>query len=233
MCHANRPFAHLRVLATTLAFALLVATPQVAWGRTIVLGDSGWQATFDSSLDPYVDVVVDLVTPDAVFIEKAAEFVQPPGPAGFPPIAIQFQQIAWPAVSQIVINDEIITNSTGVDWTDFHFWLMDSGDAAFNPALTYASGFCTSPFDNQAFSPDNLSFSVVGFGLGPGGSDAVVPDGGVWFPGSGGSDGELYIDVVPHFEEPFTVFTLKEAPTPEPASVLLLAAGALLMRRRF
>jgi len=232
MCQTYRSFTRMGLLATALTIALVAGIPREAAGRTIVLGESGWQATFDDSLDPYVDLVVDAVTADAVFIEKAAEFRQPPGPAGFPPIAIQFRQIAWPAVSQIVINDEIITNSTGVNWTDFHFRVLDSGDAFFNPALTFASGFSTSPFDNQAFSPDNLSFSVDGFGLGPGGSDAIVPDGGVWFPGSGLTDGELYIDVVPHMEAPFTVFTLKETPTPEPASLLLLLVGALLMQRR-
>ncbi|MEP0848595.1 MAG: PEP-CTERM sorting domain-containing protein, partial [Phycisphaerae bacterium] len=74
--------------------------------------------------------------------------------------------------------------------------------------------------------------SVDGFGLGPGGTDAIIPNGGIWFPGDGASDGELVIDVTTHAQAPFTVFTLKETPTPEPSSVLLLVAGAALLRRR-
>ncbi len=217
----------------TLAAAVVFGGVRTARAGTIVLGDSGWEAVFDDSLDPYVDIIVDLVTDDAVFIEKSAEFIQPPGPAGFPPIPIVFRQIAYPAVSQIVINDEIIINSTGVDWTDFHIVLLDGGDAAFNPDLTNASGgglgFSTSPFDNQMFSDDNSMFWVDGFGLGPGGSDAVVPAGGVWFPGL---IGELYIDVVPSPQAPFTVFTLKEMPTPEPTTLLLLLAVVLAHARR-
>lgn len=220
-----------RRVSAVVAVVALAGAPVVLAG-TVILGDSGWQVTFDASLDDFVDISVDEVTPDAVFIQKSAEFTQPPGPGGFPTIAIQFQQIAWPAVSQIVINDEIVTNSTGVAWTDFHWELMDGFDAAFNPDLTFASGFATSPLDNQAFSPDNMDLWVDGFGLGPGGSDEVVPAGGVWFPGGGAENGELYIDVVPHEAGPFTVFTLKETPTPEPAAGLLLLVAAGLCRRR-
>ncbi len=39
-------------------------------------------------------------------------------------IPITFTQIASDAVGQIVINDEVITNSTGSDWTGFQFQLL-------------------------------------------------------------------------------------------------------------
>ena len=47
-------------------------------------------------------------------------------------------------------------------------------------------------------------------------------------------DGELFIDVVSATEEPsYTVFTLKETPTPEPATLgLLLIGGLALLSRR-
>ncbi|MBA7554762.1 hypothetical protein ES705_47393 [subsurface metagenome] len=177
--------------------------------------------------------MVDLVTEDEVYIQKAAEFTQPPGPAGFATIAIQFQQVSADAVSQIIIADEIITNSTGVDWTDFHWELLNGPDAVFDSAATLAAGFYTSPLDNKTFGSGDTSLMVDGFGLGPGGSDAVVAAGAVWFPGDGATNGELFIDVVPSAQEPYTVFTLKETPTPEPATLgLLLIGGLALLRRR-
>ncbi len=217
-----------------LALVCALCLSPAAQAGSIVLGDSGWEAIWDVSLDPFVDIAVDAVTDNAVFIEKSAEFTQGPGPGGFPAIPIVFRQIAVPAVEMIVINDEIITNSTGADWTGFNMTLLDGGNATFNQALTDASGggagFSTSPFDNQLFGNSDTLFSVNGFGLGPNGSDATVADGGIWFPGL---VGELYIDVVPQTTAPFTLFTLKETPTPEPTTgVLLMAAAALCTRRR-
>lgn len=219
------------VVAATIA--LCCPLPQ-ARGGSIILGDSGWQAIWDSSLDSLVDVTVGKVTADAVYIEKSAEFTGAPGPGGFPSIAIVFRQIAADAVHQIVINDEIIANSTGVDWTDFHMEVLNDGDAVFNPTLTDASGFgggfSTAPFNQQMFGDGNTSFWVDGFGLGEGGGDAIVAAGDVWFPGKG--PGELYIDITPHPSTPFTLFTLKETPTPEPATCLLMLVGAAILARR-
>lgn len=75
-----------------------------------------------------------------------------------------------------------------------------------------------------------MTFSVDGLGQGPGGTDAVVANGTFWFPGLGA--GELYIDVVPTEVEPFTAFTLKEFPVPEPATCLLVVLGGLVLARR-
>jgi hypothetical protein len=186
---------------------------------TIQLGDSGWQASWDNSLDGFVDLAIDLVTDDAIFLEKSAEFIFPPGPGGFESINITFQQIAVDAVSQIVISDEILTNSTGADWGGFNMQLLDGGDATFNPGLS--SGFNTSPFNNQSYSDGNTNFSVSG---------GVVSNGSVWFPGTG--PGELYIDVNTADAAPFTVFTLKETPVPEPGTVGLLLGGAAVLLRR-
>jgi hypothetical protein len=64
-----------------------------------------------------------------------------------------------------------------------------------------------------------------------------VPNGTTWSPGGGSSGGQLWIDVTPGSgtpEDPFAVFTLKERPTPEPGTLLVLACAApwLLIRRR-
>ena len=245
--HRSQILVSSRCLAfvlATFAVVLLLATPSYAGFK--VLGSSGWGVTWDASLDPFVDIVVDGENAQQVFIEKTAEFTQGPGPGGiFPTIPITFHQLVPTTVTQIVINDEIITNSTGVDWTDFHFELADGGDAAFDQVLTDASsggaGFFTSPFDNQMWGGQvgpgfYTEFWVDGFGLGPGGSNAVVSStfpNNVWFPGDGAFDGELFIDVIPGTGQPgdpFTVFTLKETPTfviPEPTAAGLLVLGMI------
>ncbi len=219
----------MRTYRTTLvAFGVLLGgVASVASAGTINLG-GGWQASWDASWDPYLALYVDLLTPNAVYIQKFAQFTQPPGPGGFSAIPILFEQIEWPAVPQIVINDEIIINQTGVDWTDFHWFLMGD-DAVFYEGPDFFFG--TSPLDHQVF-PDVHSFSVDGFGLGPGGTDAVVPNNSSWFPGDGVTDGELIMNATPHTEAPFAAFVLKEVPTPEPASALLLLAMAGLALRR-
>ncbi|MGD8453463.1 MAG: PEP-CTERM sorting domain-containing protein [Phycisphaerae bacterium] len=224
------PHGRVTWLAALLVCGILATAG--AQAETVVLGSSGWAATYDDSWIPYLSLIVDDVSDDTLYLQKSAEFVQPPVGGVFPPIPIQFHQIAWPAVHRFMIVDEIITNSTGCDWTDFHWLLLDGQDAVFNADLTFASGFYTSPFDNQEFNATCTLFSVDGFGLGEGGSDAIIPNGGVWFPGDGASDGELVIDVVPHEEEPYTVFTLKETPTPEPSAILLLGASLALIAGR-
>jgi len=211
------------------AALIVLASASVATAGMVTLGTSGWQAVWDSSLDPYVSISYDSETTNAVYIEKSAEFIQGPGVGGFPSIPITFQQVGPSTITQIVILDEILTNSTGVDWTDFHWSLLDGTDAWFEHPTGWQ--FTTSPLDNQYFSTDDRSFWADGFGLGPGGTDEVVPDGSVWYPGDGATDGELIIGVVSG-EENYTTFTLKETPTPEPISLILLTLGWAMMARR-
>jgi hypothetical protein len=207
-------------------FPLIAAS---AFAGSVNIG-GGWQANWDDSLDPFVAIVSNGVVGDAVFIQKAAEFTQGPDQQGlFPAIPITFVQKDPNAVSNIVIQDEIITNSTGVDWTDFHMDILDGNDAFFDPAATMNSGgpppigWSIDPFTQAVFSNNNQRLDISG---------GVVPNGTQWFPGNGATDGDLWISVNPQAQQPFTVFTLKETPTPEPATVLALAIGGLFLRRR-
>lgn len=222
-----------RIHATLIVVALvgLLAVAGRSNAGVIPLGNSGWEAVFDAGLDPFVDIVVDGETSQAVFIQKFAQFLQPPGPGGiFSGIDIVFRQTRPGAVPFIVINDEVVTNSTGAPWLDFHFELVDSGDATFDVARTATSGgpppigFSIAPFTTASFGNGNTTLDIGG---------GVVPNGGIWFPGNGPSDGQLWIATAPRPSAPFTVFTLKERPTiPEPSSLAFLAFGGLALIRR-
>jgi hypothetical protein len=215
----------LRKLTTLVAILVTAGVfAQSARAGGIVLG-GGWRADWDPSLDGNVSLVVDSVDAGAVHIQKFAQFTSPPGPGGiFAPIVITFSQIAAGAVPSIVIEDEAVTNQTGVPWQDFHFDVVDSGDAVFDPIAS--AGFTVAPFSTKIFSNGNMTLDVFG---------GVVPDGATWFPGTApNGDGALVINLNPHAQAPFMVFSFKERPTvPEPASATILVAGAgLLLRRR-
>lgn len=215
-----------RFIGPATVCALVVAS---AHAGTVNIG-GGWQASWDDSLDGLVQIIPQGVVGDTVLIQKSAEFTQGPDQFGlFPSIPITFTQKEPDAVPNIGILDEIITNSTGVDWTDFHMILVDGGDAAFDPNATMNSGgdppigWTIAPFTQAAFSDNNMRLDIYG---------GVVPNGSQWFPGNGISDGTLFIKTVPHEQAPFTVFTLKETPTPEPGTLAALLLGGLLLRRR-
>lgn len=221
---------------TMWALILVFAAPATA--TTMTLGSSGWDVTWDDSFDAnqdhgqLVDVIVNSEDANSVHITKQAEFIQGPNPLGvFPTIPILFTQTDADAVSQIVIDDEVITNSTGVHWADFHF-LLAGGSIGGDVRATFDAlgqdGFDTSPFIHQDLG--DTTFDMWG---------GLVPNGAQWFPGSGANGGELVISVDTGDGDatPLVNFTLKETPSvPEPASCVLVYAGlvlfALVGRRR-
>jgi hypothetical protein len=223
-----------RGLCASLVIGALLGWSSGAQAGFVDIG-GGWSAQWDNSLDGLVDInpVTVISTPDgdAVVIQKSATFTQGPVNGVFPSIPIVFAQTAANAAEFIVIDDEIIRNLTGVDWTDFHMDLVDGGNAVYDPARTAASGgagpigFTVLPFQQAAFSGDLERLDIW---------DGVVPHGAFWFPGDGITDGQLWIDVAPGSDPiEFTTFVLKETPTPEPGSLALLALGSgLLLRRR-
>lgn len=201
---------------------LLLAAVGTAHAGVVNIG-GGWQASWDPSFDGLVQIVSDGVVGDSVQIEKSIEYLP-----GFDTVAIVFTQIDPNAVSNIVINDEIITNHSGVDWTGFRMQLVDGGDVEFDVAATAASGgagpigFSISPFTTASFTPDNMQLNIGG---------GVVPHGTTWFPGSGISDGQLWmhVNLTPG---QMKVFSLKETYIPTPGALALLGIAGVAGKRR-
>lgn len=202
--------------------ALLLAAVGTAQAGVVNIG-GGWQASWHPSLDGFVQIVSDGVVGDSVQIEKSIEFMP-----GFNTVPIVFTQIDPNAVSNIVINDEIITNNSGVDWSGFRMQLIDGGDVAFDTAATAASGgagpigFSIAPFTTASFTPDNMQLNIGG---------GTVQDGTTWFPGSGIDDGQLWmhVNLTPGINK---VFTLKETYIPTPGAVALFGVAGLAASRR-
>ncbi len=205
-----------------------------AHGGVVVLGNSGWQAAWDSSLDPFVSINLNGVNFDpqvnAVFIEKIVEFTQAPVNGIFPSVAIVFQQISTTAVANIVIDDEVITNSTGVPWGGFQMDVLNHGEVFFDPIRTAASGgsgpigWSIAPFTTASYSNNDSRLTIGG---------GTVGSPGFWFPGSGASNGQLWINVVADLSLGNTLFVLKETPlVPAPGALALLGVAALAGSRR-
>ncbi len=199
-------------------------------GITTVTVGGGWQASWDSSLDPYLDINTDAVTANAVFFEKIATFTQGPVNGVFPSIAIVFSIVpgyTGTIVSNLVITDEIITNQTGATWTDFHMDVLDHGEVVFDPTATANSGgsgpigFSISPFTQAAFADNNTRLDIWG---------GTLASGQSWNPGGGANDGQLWIHVNNVTNQ--TVWVLKETPTPAPGAIALLGVAALVGSRR-
>lgn len=200
--------------AVTLAFA-----PQSFAGFTTTTLSGGWQATWDSALDPFIDLNDHGVVNGALFLEKSAEFTQGPVNGIFPSINITFTQISANAVANIVIDDEIITNSTGTPWTDFHMDLLGSPNVAFDPAMS--AGFSVAPFLSSNFTNSNQTFNAF---------NGVIPDNTTWFPGA--ASGQLWIHVSNLSPTSGIVFTLSEVPTPAPGALALMGVALVVGSRR-
>lgn len=217
-------------LLAILAVAVIAGT---APAGTIVLGNSGWAATWASFRDPVLSVNVDFETADSVFIEKKINFLPSDlNPTAFfiDPAVIVFQQISPNAKPFIVVNDEQVINNTGLDWIGFEFTLLG---ATFDTALTNVNqpgGFSIDPFTTATYLNNNSLLQVGG---------GVVPSGpagnNVWFPGA--QSGGLYVISAPGGAGTMTAFSFKEQPIiiPLPAAAwtgLGTLAGLFVIRAR-
>jgi hypothetical protein len=233
--HKNSAVSLFGCLVAVLVFAapasagVIPLTFDPVGGDPIV--DSGWEAIVpDATVS---GIVVDAITPGSdVRIQIDKNFLFPPDVGGvFPAIQIIFSQTLPDAqtVPQIVIEDESITNQTGVDWTDFHWVVLDGGSVWFNVAAS--TPFDTSPFVNQSFV-DNWGFGDANKATDLNVDGGLVANGGGFFPGIAGLGGALTIEFDLASEN--SEFFLKEFPTPEPTTLAFLAFGSigLVARRR-
>jgi MYXO-CTERM domain-containing protein len=214
------------------ALALVLAS-NVHAGKEI-LGDSGWEARWSTAKNPTLDIDFMTIIGDTIFIEKSAQFIQPSVNGVYSSVVVTFRQVGDSNIQHIVMDDEVVTNSTGSAWTGFVMKLVDHGQATFDPIATAASGgggpigFGIDPFSTAVFSNDNTKLTLSG---------GVVENDDTWLPGGGENGGQLWMNVVSGGAGNYTTFSLKERPTatvvPGP-SVLAGLAGffALAGRRR-
>lgn len=212
------------------SFAAAAGVAVIAMGTTAAdagsmqLGNSGWTANWTS---PDLALAVDFESNDTVYLEKFVTFRESSfNESGefIDPVVITFQQTSASAKSYITLNDEIVVNKTGTDWTGFKFTLL-SGQSDNVQSVVFdvtksniggSGGFTIDPFTQHDYSQGNTILTVGG---------GVVPAGpvgaNVWEPGS--VAGGLVIDTN-HSD----VFTLKEQPLiggPTPPPIPLPAAA--------
>jgi len=213
----------MKTLITILTATAILSITPLAHATILPLG-SGWQTDVPGDV---ADIRIDGNYNQFVLIEIIKTFTQPKVDGVFEPISIDFSQTGTDAgtVAYIVLNDEIITNNTPDDWKDYH-WTLE-GPAAF--VISASNAFDTSPFNNKEWIPD--AGWGTGYASGLNVSGGMVPSGSTFSPGL--DAGMLVIEIDLSGGDPAT-FTLTQQPTPEPATMILLAAGlpALLRRRR-
>lgn len=109
---------------------------------------------------------------------------------------------------------EIVTNDTDVAWTDYHLAIVNVTGSDADAAAAFDLASLSISVDR--FASLTLDATTMGF------ADGVVPVGetlnlGFTITTNGAVDG---------------LFLLKQYPTPEPATLLLLAGGAISVLRR-
>ncbi len=222
------PRTYLRCQCIVAVLVLAVLTG-VGKGAIYDLSNSGWIAAVNEDWD--IGITVDAVLDDAVVIQIQKRFVGDPDDLGLmQPMYIEFIKDSEEALEKIIIADEFITNDTSVDWIDFHIELAVS---IFDPEAGF--GVPTDP------SGDQFETVIVNGTNGYNGLptkidfyDGVVPadppDQDDFRPGW--HSGYITIIANPEMEVGQRIL-LKEYPTiPEPATLILLVLGGLVLPGR-
>jgi hypothetical protein len=217
-----------------LALCTMLVFPAAVQAVSIPLGDSGWALLVRPELIeggqvayPYIYGVTD----DAVVIQLDKVFNRPFSQYGFNyPIIVEFEKLSANATLKIIIEDELVINKTGREWTDYHMHLMVDvldPEAGFDP--------------NINFIPDGDQFENVGYASNSGynnlpidlhfidtdGNGVLYTSGENWFQ-PGWWDGRIVIVTDPEMDIG-DFFGLKEIPTaiPEPATLTLLGVASI------
>lgn len=201
-------------VAVVAAVAGLFAV-QSANAGSVILGNSGWLASWDASLDGTVAINYDFESSRAVYIEKFINFTRQSDllAGSVDPVAIVFTRVLTNATPYIVMNDEILINNTGLDWTGFEFTLLPGNSSlVFDQALTEVAppgnGFSIGPFTTHTY---NASSTILTVG---GGMVGTQPGQNIWFPGT--VSGGLAIQTNASGSQVGS-FTLKEMPIVVPS----------------
>ena len=231
------------LIAVCIVVGLSIATADAAVSTTrgFPLGNSGWRILGPTYYDLGISIDGEGETSGikwvAITISKNFRIGPDPFTGLFPSIELDFMQMDGVAdddlATRIIIQSEAINNSTGRDWTDYHWTLFGHGIARFNRDMTNVTtnflenGWLIDPFVEHAWDYDDNS-DVEELSVWHG----VVPPGGVFIPGTG--SGSLVIDVdldVPNRPAP-AIFKFLQAPTPEPTTICLLGLGSLAIFRK-
>jgi hypothetical protein len=202
------------------------ASGAVVVGNGQQMGNSGWAVFYDEAVGSVVlDNDLDPLGDGKVILQLSKTFNEPfdPQSGQFPPIFVTFEQVvATQAVSQIVIDNEVMVNNTGLPWTDFEWIILDKTDAWFDEVAS--ANFSVDPFGQKQFIEPDGSQVLMAYG------GTVLDSGQTFTPGIVGN---LVIDMVVADAAPLTAFTLKQLPTPEPVTAFMLALGlGWVVRRR-
>ena len=224
-------YAASAVVAGGMAVGGLSSSAQAG---SLVLGDSGWKASWSSAFDnasgTFVTLTVLAEDANSVVLQKVAAFRDGPDQYGMiAPIEINFEQVRSNAKPNIVFTSEQVSNDTGWDWNGFKFIIEDgqtgtSADTQFDVDATFNGGdpFDTSPF--KFISATGISSSPQVITLG----DGVLANGDTWLPGIGAGAGELVILGAPA-SNGTKRFVFKEQPNviPLPAAVWSALSGLI------
>jgi hypothetical protein len=213
--------------------AILASVTATALATDIVLPlrDTGWSVSFDERLKEQLGVHVLGVRPsqNAVLLELDKWFTGIKSNTGFDPIILSFNKDNLStSYSRFIIKDEFIVNDTDTDWLDFHM-LLSPGVVGFDN-LTVPDGdkFADVDFyNNSGYTglPVELDFSN--------GTVPHDPPSNYFQPAYWGGDIIVVTDPQMGTNGKVGSFILKEFPTPEPASFLLLLGTLLFGRRKW